>query len=1086
MTRWLSCAVGLALVVSIAGVAAERPAGVRLVEVRSESTEASQSVLITSTEPASYTTLEPDPLTVLIRLGGVATGDVATELRAAPEDPVESVEVVDGVDDDGNPVAQVRIGLREPTLYEVRSRRETIQVRFARAMAPALIPDSADVPAASATVGSAATALLSVGTTVEPHAISVTLHGNGPMLPGRIHESEHLPPQLIIEFPHMASEASAVTSIEVDPVKQVRVVSEGPELSRVVLDLAHPALYHIEHVGTDDRILRVVFPRDSAIDPVARLGGAPAVGTDTGRPVRAAVGELASALPRMARTSSPSVTSVPRPTPDTGAEVKAVVAPAGLDPAALARIEALAERLVQTDAPGVAPASPSTAVAATPIDIAALRPITQLTGSAAVRVDGGQFLHPDLEDVPRPPVWETRHITRLDGPLAFNAGAAALPTPTPGDVPPPVWETRQITRLDSPVAFIAGTAALPTPSPGDLPPPVWPTIQRLTGPVGLVASGGTSLLTPTLSDLPARQRVWPEIARLDGTMAAVDVTTTALLHPSLLDLPAPPTETVMAVAVPANVEAAPTSGAAELTPRTRPIAAVPPPVVEPATALAPGVPTAVLELATALAPAVPAAVVEPATGVAPAVVAPLAGPAPAVPAAVELAAALASEVPAVAETAMALPTQTGQFVPQGGSRRTSETQTTRPSVRVVAQLAAEQQEYTGEPISMNFQGTDLRAVLRVFADVSGLNLVIDPSVNGEVNVALTQVPWDQAFAIILRANGLDYEVDGTVVRIASVQRLQEEAQGRALLAQREAEAGVLVLETFTLSYARAADLVRLITSTSLSPRGEIFTDPRTNTLIVRDLQERVSTIRDLLTSLDRAEPQVEIEARIVEATHESARALGIQWGVTGRASQDIGNTLPFSFPNRGSLTGRSGATEGQGPSGRDPRALPDENAQTVVNMPVNAASSAIGLTLGAVNGALNLDIALSALETRGEARVLSSPHIVTQNNIEAEIVQGDQIPYQTVANNTVTTQFVDAALVLRVTPQITADRTVIMQVEVTNDFPDFSKQVENGAPAIKTQRATTTIQVDDGATTVIGGHLQEHRTEHQFQYAIPQ
>ena len=438
------------------------------------------------------------------------------------------------------------------------------------------------------------------------------------------------------------------------------------------------------------------------------------------------------------------------------------------------------------------------------------------------------------------------------------------------------------------------------------------------------------------------------------------------------------------------------------------------------------------------------------------------------------------QTPETAELPISASRQTESFLPPRGSGRTLWTAPVRAGIGLAGQQpAGAGQEYTGAPISMYFQRSDLRAVLRVFAsdEVSGLNIVIDPSVQGEVNVDLTDVPWDQAFDIILRTNGLAYEVDGTVVRITSVQRLQQEAEAQALLLQREAEAGVLMIETFPLSYARAEDLTQLLTSTVLSARGEVFTDTRTNTLIIRDLDARLTAVRNLLGSLDRAQPQVEIEARIVEATHESARQLGIQWGVTGRVAQDIGNTLPFSFPNRGGITGRTGLPDGQGPSGLDSRALPDENAATVVNLGANAATSAIGLTLGAVNGALNLDIALSALESQGEARVLSSPHIVTQNNVQAEIVQGDQIPYQTVANNTVTTQFVDAALILRVTPQITTQNTVIMQVEVTNDFPDFARQVENGPPAIKTQRATTTIQVADGETTVIGGIFKNTERE---------
>ena len=278
MSRWRSWVVGLALVVHAAGLAAERSASVRLVEVTSASTAASQSVLITATEPASYTTRQPDPLTVLITLRDVTAGDVATRLRPAPDDPVTGVEVLDAVDADGTPVVQVRIRLREPTVYEVRSRRQTIQVRFARPVASTPTRAPEDGAAAPRLVGRGrpATAILSVETAVELHAITVTLHGNGALTPGRIHESEHLPPRLVIEFPHLATEAAAVTSVEIDPVKQVRVASEGPELTRVVLDLARPAVYHIEHLGSDDRMLRVVFPRDRAIDPVARIGLDPA------------------------------------------------------------------------------------------------------------------------------------------------------------------------------------------------------------------------------------------------------------------------------------------------------------------------------------------------------------------------------------------------------------------------------------------------------------------------------------------------------------------------------------------------------------------------------------------------------------------------------------------------------------------------------------------------------------------------------------------------------------------------------------------------------------------------------------------
>ncbi|MGE0446034.1 MAG: type IV pilus secretin PilQ, partial [Vicinamibacterales bacterium] len=371
--------------------------------------------------------------------------------------------------------------------------------------------------------------------------------------------------------------------------------------------------------------------------------------------------------------------------------------------------------------------------------------------------------------------------------------------------------------------------------------------------------------------------------------------------------------------------------------------------------------------------------------------------------------------------------------------------------------------YTGAPVSLDFQGADLRAVLRTFAEISGLNIVIDPAIQGTVDVALRDVPWDQALDIILRANRLGYIVDGTIVRVAPLQTLAAEEQERQKLAEAQALAGELVTMTRSLSYARAEDLRTLLTSTVLSQRGSIQTDARTNTIIITDLQERLDRAAGLLTTLDQPQPQVEIEARIVQTTREFARNLGVQWGFNGRADAALGNTLPFGFPNQGSIGGRTGAN--QGANAPDPQF---DAAGTAVDLGVDAASTAVGLALGSVNGAFNLDVALSALERQGQGRLLSTPRVATQNNVEAEITQGVQIPIQTVANNTVTVTFRDAALTLRVTPQITASDTVIMRIAVENASPDFSRSINN-IPPIDTQRAVTQVLFADAATTVIGG-----------------
>jgi len=374
-----------------------------------------------------------------------------------------------------------------------------------------------------------------------------------------------------------------------------------------------------------------------------------------------------------------------------------------------------------------------------------------------------------------------------------------------------------------------------------------------------------------------------------------------------------------------------------------------------------------------------------------------------------------------------------------------------------------ERQYSGHPVSLDFQGADLRAVLRTFAEISGLNVVIDPRVNGTVDVALRDVPWDQALDMILRANSLGYVVNGTIVRVAPLDALEAEQKKLNDLARAQAEAGQITTLTRQLSYAKGEEIVALLKAANvLSQRGTAYVDVRTNTLIMTDLADRLQTSQQLIDMLDMAQPQVEIEARIVQTNKDYARALGVQWGFNGRVDPAIGNTTPLAFPNSGNLSGRTGLTQGQ-IGGTITTQHP-----TAVDMGVEGATAAVGLALGSVNGAFNLDVALSALERSGNGRLLSTPRVTTQNNIPAEVTQGVQIPYQTVSNNTVTVQFKDAALTLRVTPQITAVNTVIMQISVENASPDFSRAI-NSIPPINTQRANTQVLVSDGQTTVIGG-----------------
>jgi type IV pilus assembly protein PilQ len=381
-------------------------------------------------------------------------------------------------------------------------------------------------------------------------------------------------------------------------------------------------------------------------------------------------------------------------------------------------------------------------------------------------------------------------------------------------------------------------------------------------------------------------------------------------------------------------------------------------------------------------------------------------------------------------------------------------------------------------IDVDYQAANLRTVLRQLAEIGGVNLVIDPSVptGATLDIRLIEVPWDQVMGVVLKAGGLSHELDGTVLRVLSREARARELAEEARRVPAGQPAGGLETARVRLSYSTAAAMAKLVQQARLlSGRGTVEFEERANMLIVQDAPANIAEIRTLLSDLDRPEPQVEIEARIVRTNRDTARALGVQWGMNGRVAPDLGNTTAAAFPNRGTLTGRvqDAGPVTQGPT--DPRATILERSGTAVNLPATAATTAIGLSLGAVNGAFSLDVALSALAHEGRATILSTPRVTTQNNKLAEITQGFEVPIQIVANNTVTVQFKPAALKLTVTPQVTEANTVIMRIYLENATPDFSRAV-NGNPSINTQRAETQVQVADGATTIIGGILQASET----------
>jgi len=356
-------------------------------------------------------------------------------------------------------------------------------------------------------------------------------------------------------------------------------------------------------------------------------------------------------------------------------------------------------------------------------------------------------------------------------------------------------------------------------------------------------------------------------------------------------------------------------------------------------------------------------------------------------------------------------------------------------------------------------------------------------VGGKVTLKLTEVPWDQALDLILKTNGLGYSLEDNVIRIARLSDLQKEEQDRRKLAEEKALAGDLIDYTRRISYAKASTISDVIKKAgALSARGQINVDDRTNTMIMRDLPAYVQKAKELIAELDRATPQVEIEARIVVTSRNFTRDLGIQWGFNHEQSPRFGNTTSQSFPNAIIING-SGVPATQGIHA-------DQNGEAsnagigaagrgyAVNLPATGFNTGLGISMGNILGNFNLDLALTALERQGRGRLLSTPKVTTQNNKEAEIKQGVQIPIQTVANNTVTVTFKDAVLTLKVTPQITDAGTVILDLSVENNSADFANLV-NGVPPINTQSAKTIVLVKDGATAVVGGIYQSNEQTSQ-------
>jgi len=378
--------------------------------------------------------------------------------------------------------------------------------------------------------------------------------------------------------------------------------------------------------------------------------------------------------------------------------------------------------------------------------------------------------------------------------------------------------------------------------------------------------------------------------------------------------------------------------------------------------------------------------------------------------------------------------------------------------------------YTGKKVSLDFKDADIQNVLRLIAEVSGKNIVISEAVQGKVTIRLMEVPWDMALDVILKTYALDKEELGpNILRVAPFTQLKKEREESLRADEARENVESLGMEIVPVNYARAKDLETLLVRfKSKRTDAGILVDSRTNSVILRDLPANIEEMVRVIRELDTQTPQVLIEAKIVELNVDFARDLGIQWGAFYQAGPATGNPTGMNFPNTVGIGGAVDKVTG---------VLVPGISSPVVNLPAaidTAAGGALGLSLGSLTNAFKLDAQLSALEKQKRARVLSSPRVATLNNQEARIEQGQEVPYQTVSDEGTKIEFKDAKLKLSVTPQITFDRSIVMNILVSNDTPIKDPTV---GFIIQKKEAQTSVLVKDGETAVIGGIFTNNDSE---------
>ncbi len=398
-------------------------------------------------------------------------------------------------------------------------------------------------------------------------------------------------------------------------------------------------------------------------------------------------------------------------------------------------------------------------------------------------------------------------------------------------------------------------------------------------------------------------------------------------------------------------------------------------------------------------------------------------------------------------------------------------------------LFSETKEYEGQRLTLNFQDIETRAVLQLLAETSGRNIVVSDTVQGNVTLRLRNVPWDQALDIVMTTKGLDMRENGNVIIVAPAEEIA--ARETADLEARQAitELEPLYSEFLQVNYAKAADLAALIGGDSgnalLSERGSVGIDDRTNTLLVQDTAERLQDIRRLVRTLDIPIRQVLIESRIVVVNDDFSRELGTRFGFTGVTDNSADGIISVTGTGEGSETIVQSALDNLATTGQPfPVTAPGLTDRYNVNVPIENPAGRIALAV--LNSDYIVDLELTALQAEGRGEIVSTPRIITANQKEARIEQGVEIPYQESASSgATTTQFKKAVLSLTVTPQITPDNNIIMDLLVSKDnVGELTPSATGGlVPSIDTRAVETQVLVRDGQTVVLGGIYETERRE---------